>query len=129
MLGARGSGSSGDNARMFNQVLQHVSRDFVDTLGDTAVYRRAIEGLVEELHDPHSSYLSPKLFKSLNERTTGRYAGVGAQVDVRDRAAVNRAAEEVTRRLLVRCPDREQIHLEHRLARLARKATQPARLR
>lgn len=84
LIGSRPSGASGDNARMFTQVLQHVSRDFVDTLADTAIYRRAIEGMVEELHDPHSTYLSPALLKSLSERTTGRYAGVGAQVDIRD---------------------------------------------
>src|SRR3954470_17962097 len=75
LIGARGTASSGDNARMFTQVLQHVSRDFVDTLADTAIYRRAIEGLVSELHDPHSNYLSPALLKSLSERTSGRYAG------------------------------------------------------
>jgi carboxyl-terminal processing protease len=69
---------------MFNQVLQHVAQDYVDTLADTAIYRRAVEGVIEELHDPHSTYLSPKLLNSLNERTTGKYAGVGAQVDVRD---------------------------------------------
>jgi carboxyl-terminal processing protease len=40
--------------------------------------------LVGELHDPHSSYLSPQLLARLSERTSGRYAGVGAQVDVRD---------------------------------------------
>ena len=82
LMGSRPSAS--DNARMFNQVLGHVSRDFVDTLPDTAVFRRAAEGLISELHDPHSSYLSPKVYTSLNERTTGRYAGIGAQVDIRD---------------------------------------------
>jgi len=76
--------SSTDRARMFNQVLTHIARDFVDTLADSAIYTRAAEGLLEELHDPHSAYLSPKLFKSLTERTEGKYAGIGANVDVRD---------------------------------------------
>jgi carboxyl-terminal processing protease len=82
LLGSRRSAS--DNARMFEQVLSHVAQDYVDTLADTAIFRRAAEGLIGELHDPHSTYLSPALFKTLNERTTGRYAGIGAQVDVRD---------------------------------------------
>src|ERR1043166_8538085 len=73
-----------DHSRMFNQVVQHVQHDFVDTLSDSAIYTRAAEGLISELHDPHSAYLSPKLLKSLSERTTGRYAGVGTQVDIRD---------------------------------------------
>jgi carboxyl-terminal processing protease len=73
-----------DRARMLQQVIQHVARDFVDTLSDSTLYARAAEGLVGELHDPHSAYLSPKLLASLSERTTGRYVGVGAQIDVRD---------------------------------------------
>lgn len=75
---------AGDNARMFAQVYERIARDFVDTLSDSALYRRAAEGLVSELNDPHSSYLSPQLLARLSERTSGRYAGVGAQIDVRD---------------------------------------------
>ena len=75
---------SGDTARMFSQVYQRISRDYVDTLSDSALYLRAAEGLVSELNDPHSAFLSPALLARLSERTSGRYAGVGAQIDVRD---------------------------------------------
>lgn len=82
------SGSSapggGERARLLQEVIQHVARDYVDTLSDSTLYARAAEGLVAELHDPHSAYLSPKLLASLSEKTSGRYAGVGAQIDVRD---------------------------------------------
>jgi carboxyl-terminal processing protease len=71
-------------ARLFEQVFQRVSRDFVDTLPDSTLYTRAIDGLVSGLRDPHSAYLSPDLLARLSERTSGRYAGVGAQIDVRD---------------------------------------------
>jgi carboxyl-terminal processing protease len=37
-----------------------------------------------ELHDPHSVYLPPDRLAKLNESTTGRYAGVGIQMDIRD---------------------------------------------
>jgi carboxyl-terminal processing protease len=82
LVGSRPAAS--DRVRMFNQVLQHVARDYVDTLADSAIYTKAAEGLIEELHDPHSAYLSPRLYKSLTERTEGKYAGIGANVDVRD---------------------------------------------
>ena len=75
---------SNTRARLLQEVLQHVARDYVDTLSDSTLYARAVEGLVSELHDPHSTYLSPKLLASLSERTSGRYVGVGAQIDVRD---------------------------------------------
>src|SRR5262249_6069874 len=39
---------------------------------------------VTELHDPHSSYLSPRTLARLSEQTAGEYAGVGASIDVRD---------------------------------------------
>src|SRR5579884_30993 len=79
-----GGNAPGDRARMFDEVLEHVQRDYVDTLADSTIYTDAAEGLVEELHDPHSSYLVPTLAQSLSERTTGKYAGVGIQVDARD---------------------------------------------
>src|SRR3954465_2113755 len=78
------SGGPSNRARMFEEVYRHVARDFVDTIPDSTLYTRAVDGLVEELHDPHSNYLSPQLLARLSERTTGRYAGIGAQIDVRD---------------------------------------------
>jgi carboxyl-terminal processing protease len=70
--------------RLFDQVYQHISREYVDTLSDSTLYVRAVDGLVSELHDPHSNYLSPELLARLSERTSGKYAGVGASIDVRD---------------------------------------------
>jgi len=73
-----------NGGRLFDQVFERVSHAYVDTLADSALYRRAVDGLVSELGDPHSAYLSPKLMATLSERTSGRYAGVGAQIDIRD---------------------------------------------
>ena len=73
-----------NGARLFDEVFDRVERAYVDTLADSALYRRAVEGLVSELGDPHSAYLSPKLLENLSERTSGRYAGIGAQIDIRD---------------------------------------------
>ena len=80
--GAKSSPMGG--ARLFDQVFERVSHAYVDTLADSALYRRAVDGLVSELGDPHSAYLSPKLVANLSERTSGRYAGIGAQIDIRD---------------------------------------------
>ena len=72
------------SARLFDEVLQHLRRDYVDTLADSALYRRAVVGVVNELHDPHSTFLDPKRLDRLEESTAGEYAGVGIQMDVRD---------------------------------------------
>ena len=73
-----------DGAHLFQQVLQQIEQNYVDTLPDSALYRRSVEGPLGELHDPHSVYLTAKRLAGLTERTTGRYAGVGLQIDVRE---------------------------------------------
>ena len=69
---------------LFDEVLQHVRRDYVETLADSTIYRRAIDGALRELHDPHTVFLDPRRLTRLDESTSGRYAGVGIQMDVRD---------------------------------------------
>src|SRR2546430_15939974 len=71
-------------ARLFNEVLARVERSFVDTVDEDDLYRKAVDGMLLELHDPHSVFLPPDRLAKLNESTTGRYAGVGIQMDVRD---------------------------------------------
>ena len=71
-------------AHLFDEVLQHLRRDYVDTLPDSLLYRRAATGVIEELHDPHSVFLDPRRLTRLDESTSGHYAGVGIQMDARD---------------------------------------------
>jgi carboxyl-terminal processing protease len=71
-------------ARLFDDVLDHVARDFVDSIPDAELYAKATTGMVEQLHDPHSAYLTPDRLRTLNESTSGNYAGIGIQIDVRD---------------------------------------------
>jgi carboxyl-terminal processing protease len=71
-------------ARLLEEVLQHLRRDYVDSLADSSLYRRAVTGVLHELHDPHSVFLDPKRLGRLDESTSGHYAGVGIQMDVRD---------------------------------------------
>ena len=70
---------------LFNEVLQHIRRDYVDALPDSTLYRHAIDGALRELHDPHTVFLDPRRLTRLDESTNGHYAGVGIQMDVRDR--------------------------------------------
>ena len=71
-------------ARLFDEVLAHVENFYVDTVPEADLYRKAVDGMLLELHDPHSVFLPPDRLAKLNESTTGRYAGVGIQMDVRD---------------------------------------------
>jgi carboxyl-terminal processing protease len=73
-----------DGARLFSQVLERVEQEYVDSSAVKDIYQRAVEGLMLELGDPHSVYLTPDRLSRLNETTTGQYAGVGLEIDVRD---------------------------------------------
>src|SRR5260221_11410671 len=77
------SRDAASRARLFEQVLQRVRHDYVDTLSDSALYRRAIEGALLELHDPHSVFLDARRLDRFQERTGGQYGGVGIKTDVR----------------------------------------------
>jgi carboxyl-terminal processing protease len=70
--------------RLFDQVLDHVSRHFVDSLSGEEVFDKALIGMLEELGDPHTVYLGPDRLKRLAESTTGIYTGLGVRVDSRD---------------------------------------------
>jgi carboxyl-terminal processing protease len=76
--------SAAAGARLFSEVFEHVARDYVDSLPDAALYARSVDGLIRELHDSHSAYLTPERLARLAEGTAGHYAGVGIEIDVRD---------------------------------------------
>ncbi|HXE58021.1 MAG TPA: hypothetical protein VNK43_08465, partial [Gemmatimonadales bacterium] len=77
-------GSVYDQARLFEDVLAHVDRYYVDSLGEAELYERATRGLLEQLKDPYSVLLVDEEFKQLTEATTGNYGGLGIQIDVRE---------------------------------------------
>ena len=65
------------NARLFEQVLTLVSRQYVDTLQHGELLTRAARGLVKELQDPYTELFSPKESEEFGRSTGGRYGGTG----------------------------------------------------
>jgi carboxyl-terminal processing protease len=82
--GLDGTTSSVNRARLFDQVVTQVSERFVDSLGRDSIYREAVRGMLRELDDPYTVFLSGDRLARLNENTSGRYPGLGVQIDVRD---------------------------------------------
>ncbi len=79
-----GGASAFERARLFDDVMRHVKVNYVDTVSDASLYEKAVQGMLRQLHDPHSTFLEPQRLARLTESTTGRYAGIGIQIDVRD---------------------------------------------
>ncbi len=69
---------------LFANVMTHVERYYVDSVPGDSLYLKATNGMLEQLKDPYSVLLTGDDYKSLTEQTTGNYAGLGIQIDVRD---------------------------------------------
>ena len=79
-----GPGNVYQQARLFDDVLGHVAAYYVDSLGETDLYDKATQGMLAELKDPYSVLLTGEDYRALTEQTSGNYAGLGIQIDVRN---------------------------------------------
>lgn len=77
------SASTG-SPRLLDQVTARIRRDYIDSVSVEELHRKAAFGLVKELDDAYSSLLTPERAGRLREQTSGRYAGIGVELDVRD---------------------------------------------
>jgi carboxyl-terminal processing protease len=72
------------NSRLFDEVLQAISTRYVDQHPNADLYRMAIDGMLRELGDPHTSFMTAEEYNNLRIQTTGEYGGLGIEIDVRD---------------------------------------------
>ena len=70
--------------RLYEQVLARIRSAYIDSISIDEMHRKAAFGLVQELDDAHSSLLTPERASRLRETTSGRYAGIGVEIDMRD---------------------------------------------
>lgn len=78
--GARKAGLESDEAQVFLEAFRTISRFHSSALGDSALWDRALEGLIEQLDDPYATIFTPSEFDQFREQTTGNYAGIGVQI-------------------------------------------------
>lgn len=72
------------SARLFDTVFEHVRQYYVEPISDSTLFEHATIGMLRELNDPYTLYLTPNRLRRLTEQTTGNYIGIGAQVQRRD---------------------------------------------
>lgn len=72
----------------FNDVINYIENDYVDTIKKSTLLEKAITGLLESL-DPHSAYIPAADFNEANDPLKGNFDGIGIQFRViRDTIAV-----------------------------------------
>jgi carboxyl-terminal processing protease len=71
------------NLSIFARALSHIEASHVEPPDQDRLVYGAIRGMVETL-DPHSAFLDPTEYAILEDDTTGAFAGIGVEIDVRD---------------------------------------------
>ncbi|HSG08707.1 MAG TPA: S41 family peptidase [Longimicrobiales bacterium] len=67
--------------RLFQEVVDRVESSFVDEVAPDRLYSSAIDGILEDLDDPYSSFMEAEDFEDLRIRgIEGDYGGVGLEV-------------------------------------------------
>jgi carboxyl-terminal processing protease len=63
----------------FVEILNRVKTDYVEPVTDDALLEDAMRGMLAGL-DPHSTYLNKEEFAEINVQTSGRFGGLGIEV-------------------------------------------------
>ncbi|MCD6137933.1 MAG: S41 family peptidase [Deltaproteobacteria bacterium] len=72
-----------EELKIFSDVLDIIEKNYVDPIDSKKLIEGAIQGMVESL-DPHSSFLSPDVYKELQIETKGEFSGVGIVITMKD---------------------------------------------
>ncbi|UCC72375.1 MAG: S41 family peptidase [Gemmatimonadota bacterium] len=84
LLQQGGEGNVYLQARIFQEVVRTISDRYVEEVEPADLYDMAVEGLIDELGDPHTTLLRPEDYSQLRLTTTGNYGGLGIRIDERD---------------------------------------------
>lgn len=82
--GVNREGNVYTQARLFEEVLHRISDQYVEPKDPSALYKMAIDGLIYELGDPHTAFMTPEDYDKLKVQTQGEYGGIGSEIDKRD---------------------------------------------
>ena len=64
---------------LFGEVLEKISKEYVDEVDQSRSMDSAINGLLQSL-DPYSAYMTPESFEGMQTETSGEFGGLGIEV-------------------------------------------------
>jgi len=90
MMGAYGkketpaeTGEIYEYLKTFSDVIDIVKKNYVEDVKDKDIIYAAIKGMLESL-DPHSSFLTPDMYKEMQTETKGEFGGIGIEITIKD---------------------------------------------
>lgn len=72
-----------DQIRLFSEALSIVQKNYVEEPETQELVRGAIRGMLTSL-DPHSSFMTPDMYKEMQIDTQGEFQGIGITIGTRD---------------------------------------------
>ena len=69
--------------KTYSDVLDLVKKNYVDNAKDKDLIYASIKGMLESL-DPHSSFLTPEMYKEMQTETKGEFGGIGIEITIKD---------------------------------------------
>lgn len=76
--------SAYEKLKILADVFGIVEKNYVESVKITTLVNGAINGMLETL-DPHSSFMTPDVFKEMQTETRGSFGGVGFEITIRDK--------------------------------------------
>ena len=77
------SNTTFEDLKLFSDVIHIIQKDYVEETKSKDLIYGAIKGMLETL-DPHSAFMSPSMFKEMQEETKGRFEGLGIEITLKD---------------------------------------------
>ncbi len=76
-----------DNLKLFNEVFNLLRTEYYDEIKvePDKLIHGALNGMIESLDDPHTTYMSKDFFDELQTETKGEFGGVGIVIGLRDK--------------------------------------------
>jgi len=72
-----------EELQVFAEVLSQVKKHYVEETKTKDLIQGALRGMLAGL-DPHSSFMTPEMFKEMQVETKGEFGGLGIQIGIKD---------------------------------------------
>lgn len=72
----------------FVETYEYILDLYYEELDEEELITNAINGMLEEINDPYSTYMSPEEVEAFNERLLGDYQGIGSEISISDNGNV-----------------------------------------